>query len=306
MTKTAYMFPGQGAQFVPMGRDLYESFAVCRSVFDRAESACGLPIKKLCFEGPLEELSQTNFSQPALVATSIAALAAARETRLTQPDFMFGLSLGEYSALCAAGALSLEDTVRLVKIRGEAMQQAALQNPGGMSSIIGASHEDVLSVVEKASKFGVIGVANFNSPGQIVISGQISALDEADKLAAQLPRVRAIRLNVSGAFHSPLMKPAADILADAVEKFEWHEPCVPIVSNVSAEPVTNIPQIKANIIAQLTGSVLFDRSVVKLAELGVTKYIEIGPSKVLVGLLRRIDRNLIAVSKGTAEEVRLP
>ncbi|GAB4162166.1 MAG: ACP S-malonyltransferase [Planctomycetota bacterium] len=303
MSARAYMFPGQGAQTVGMGKDLCEEFPVALEVFERAESACGLPLRRLCFEGPMEELSQTANSQPALVTCSIAALEAARGKGLPSPDYVLGLSLGEYAALYAAGVLSLEDSVKLVHLRGAAMQKAAEAAGGTMTSILGASEEDVVAAVEKSSEFGVINTANFNCPGQVVISGEVKAIEAAEQILKSIPRVRVMRLNVSGAFHSQLMAPAAIELKAALDEVTWLEPEIPIVQNVCYAPVKSVDEIRRNLVAQVTGSVHFERSVNALIALGVVAFTEVGPGRVLAGLVRRTSRDVAIANLGLATEI---
>jgi [acyl-carrier-protein] S-malonyltransferase len=300
---SALMFPGQGAQFVGMAADLVEAHSIAREVFDRAEAACGLPLRKLCFEGPIEDLSQTVNSQPCIVTASIAALQVARASGLAAPDAVLGLSLGEYSALYAAGVLSLESAVALVHLRGCAMQKAATASPGAMASVMGADEASVNGIVERVAQAGVITVANYNCPGQYVLSGSVEAIDAASEAARALPRVRVIRLNVSGAFHSPLMAAAATELAQAIKRFDWHEPRVPVVQNVNFTPETNLDHIRHNLVAQLTGSVQFERSIRALAGQGIARFYEIGPGRVLSGLLKRIDPALTVSSHGTCAEL---
>ncbi|MFA4985086.1 MAG: ACP S-malonyltransferase [Candidatus Brocadiia bacterium] len=298
----AYIFPGQGAQFVGMGHDLYETFPVARKLLDEAETVTGIPLRHLCFEGPMDQLSDTAVSQPALVACSIAALEVAREMGIPKPAYVLGLSLGEYAALYAAGVLSSADAVGLVRQRGLAMKEAGAANPGTMTSVLGAEDAVIRDIVARAAEKGVINVANFNCPGQVVLSGAVPAIEFAEQLLSAVPRVRAIRLSVSGAFHSPLMKPAADKLALALERVEWHPPQVPVIQNVTGEAVGSVPEIKLNLVAQLTGSVQFEKSVNRAKQLGVDRLFELGPGKVLAGLVRRIDRNLPVINVGTATE----
>ena len=300
---SALMFPGQGAQFVGMAADLHETHSIAREVFDRAETACGLPLRKLCFEGPIEELSQTINSQPCIVTASIAALEVARTFGLPAPDAVLGLSLGEYSALYAAGVLSLESAVALVHLRGTAMQKAATASPGTMASVMGADEAAVNGIVENVAGTGIITVANYNCPGQYVLSGSVEAIEAASDAARALPRVRVIRLNVSGAFHSPLMSAAADELADAIQRFEWHEPQIPVIQNVNFTAETSLANIRHNLVAQLTGSVQFERSIRSLAGQGISRFYEIGPGRVLAGLLKRIDPALTVSSHGTCTEL---
>ncbi|MDZ7815558.1 MAG: ACP S-malonyltransferase [Planctomycetota bacterium] len=303
MPKNVFMFPGQGAQFTGMAKDLATHFAVARKVFDEAEEVAQMPIAKLCFEGPMEELSLTHNSQVALLTASVAALEVAREKGLAQPDYTLGLSLGEYTALYAAGVLSFADAVKLVKLRGAAMTEAAEEHPGSMTTLLGADESLAEEIVSKSSRFGVIGIANLNCPGQVVLSGQVAALENAEKLAAEARGVRFVRLKVSGAFHSPLMESAADKLRDALNEVEWHEPLCPVVQNVDHSPHTDVVSIRENLVLQLTGPVEFEKSLRLLLKKGVDTFYEIGPGKVLAGLLRRTERSRKPVTLGTVADM---
>lgn len=293
---TAWLFPGQGAQHVGMGHDLYRSFDVARKVFDLAEEASGLPLTKLCFEGPEDELNRTDICQPAIFTVSAAALAVLEEltdaaafARL-RPAYVAGLSLGEYSALYAAGAMDLPVAVRLLKLRGQYMQAAAAATPSGMVSLLGADAEVGEKVCHAARGDGVLVQANFNCPGQIVLSGSAAACKKAVEVAAECGASGAVELKVAGAFHSPLMQPAADRLAEALSEVEFRPPAYPVLSNVTAQPHTSNQEIRQRLLKQLTAPVLWQQCCEAMLGGGVDEFIEIGPGRVLAGLMRRIDR----------------
>lgn len=285
----AYVFPGQGAQFVGMGKDLYEASATARDLFEKANDILGFRITDLMFNGTDEDLRRTDITQPAVFLHSVITAIESGE----QPDMVAGHSLGEFSALVAAGALSFEDGLKLVAARAHAMQKACEIKPSTMAAIIALPDEKVEEILKGID--GVVVCANYNCPGQIVISGEIEAIDKACELLSAAGARRALKLKVGGAFHSPLMEPARAELAEAIEKTEFHTPMCPVYQNVDAKPHTDPAEIKANLVAQLTSPVRWTASVQNMIADGATEFIENGPGKVLQGLVSKIDRN-VAVS----------
>lgn len=285
----AYVFPGQGAQFVGMGKDLYEASATARDLFEKANDILGFRITDLMFNGTDEDLRRTDITQPAVFLHSVITAIESGE----QPDMVAGHSLGEFSALVATGALSFEDGLKLVAARAHAMQKACEIKPSTMAAIIALPDEKVEEILKGID--GVVVCANYNCPGQIVISGEIEAIDKACELLSAAGARRALKLKVGGAFHSPLMEPARAELAEAIEKTEFHTPKCPVYQNVDAKPHTDPAEIKANLVAQLTSPVRWTASVQNMIADGATEFIENGPGKVLQGLVSKIDRN-VAVS----------
>ena len=291
MGKRAALFTGQGAQKVGMGREACERCPQARELFDRAKDALGFDVARLCFEGPDEQLKLTEFQQPAIFVASMAAVAAwqADGSPGAPIEAAAGLSLGEYSALAFAGAIEFDDAARLVHQRGRFMNEAALANPGAMASVLGLDGGTLEALAAQAAAKGPITLANFNSPGQIVISGSDEAVDELCELARAAGAKRCVKLKVSGAFHSELMQPAADRLAAELAKTEIKPPRIPVIANVTAGPVEDPQQIRELLVKQLTNSVLWEQSMQKLIADGFNSFIEIGPGQVIAGLMRRID-----------------
>lgn len=293
--KKAYVFPGQGAQFVGMGKDLYENNANAREMFEKANDILGFRITDLMFEGTDEDLRRTDITQPAVFLHSVILAKAQEDEGEVAPDMTAGHSLGEFSALVAAGALNFEDGLRLVAARARAMQKACELTPSTMAAVIGLPDEKVEEIVDGVD--GVVVCANYNCPGQIVISGEESAIDEACKRLSEAGARRALKLKVGGAFHSPVMEPARAELAEAIENTQFHTPKCPVYQNVDAKPHTNPEEIKANLIAQLTAPVRWTQSVQQMVADGATEFVELGPGKVLQGLIAKIDRNATVSGK---------
>ncbi|TYR37088.1 ACP S-malonyltransferase [Sphingobacterium phlebotomi] len=286
--KTAYIFPGQGAQFVGMGQDLYNLNEETKSLFEKANDILGFRITDIMFSGTDEDLKQTKVTQPAIFLHSVILAKALGES--FQPAMVAGHSLGEFSALVAAGALSFEDGLRLVAKRANAMQKACEAQPSTMAAILGLDDETVEKVCAQVED--IVVAANYNCPGQLVISGSIEGVDKACVLLTEVGAKRALKLNVGGAFHSPLMEPAKVELQAAIEETEIKAPVCPIVQNVDAKPYTDPAQIKANLIAQLTGAVRWTQTVQQMLADGAEAFVEVGPGNVLQGLVKKVDRSV--------------
>jgi len=299
---TAYIFPGQGSQYVGMGKDLCEQFPVAKKYFDEADSVLGFSLSKICFEGPEDELKQTKNTQPAIFLHSVALW------NLLKPadaSMVAGHSLGEYSALVAAEAISFADAIKLVRLRGELMQKAGEENPGTMAAIVGLDTATVNEVTSKASEAGVVQAANFNSPGQIVISGSVAGVRKAMEIAKESGAKLAKELVVSGAFHSPLMQTAKDKLKRALDAVAIHDAKIPVYANVTAKPVQRASEIRNLLFEQVTSPVRWEESVNTMAANGATKFVEIGPGKVLQGLVKRTVANAEILGIDKASEVKL-
>lgn len=286
----AYVFPGQGAQTIGMGRELAEAYPAARAVFDEVDEALGENLSALVWEGDIETLTLTRNAQPALMATSVAAMRVleAEGFAVTDAAFVAGHSLGEYSALCAADAISLSDTARLLQIRGTAMQEAVPVGQGAMAAILGLDFATVDEIAREAAEDEVCQAANDNDPAQVVISGHKAAVERAAALAKERGAKRALMLPVSAPFHSALMQPAATVMADALAGVDIHEPAVPLVANVRAEAVLQPGAIRQLLVEQVTGAVRWRESVAFMAEQGVTEFWEIGAGKALSGMIKRI------------------
>ncbi|MDQ7778633.1 MAG: ACP S-malonyltransferase [Planctomycetota bacterium] len=305
-TRIAFLFPGQGAQYAGMGKDLCERFEAARSIFKRGNDALGFDLAKLCLEGPEEELAKTDISQPAIFLTSAAALAAMQEKlgdRQPRPGAAAGLSLGEYTALYAAGALDFETAIQLVRKRGLFMQAACDAARSGMCSVLGLSRPQIDQVCRFAEAHGVICAANFNAPGQIVISGEIKALEAASARAKELGAKRSIPLKVAGAFHSPLMRPASVHLNAELATTRFAAPAFPVVSNVSASFVSTADGAREGLAKQIVSSVMWEDSMRALREREFSRFYEIGPGKTLAGLMKKIDETATVINVGTVQEL---
>jgi len=302
--KVAYVFPGQGSQWVGMGRDLYDNFDSAKEVFKQADQVLGFPLSELCFEGPEDELRQTINVQPAIVTVSLAclevALVAAGSNGLPPPTFVAGHSLGEYTALAAAKVLDFATTVYLARERGRLMHEAGLRQPGGMAAIIGL---DEASLAEVCSETDT-RMANINCPGQLVISGARENLTQAVDLAKSRGAYRAIPLKVSGAFHTPLMQSAVDGMSEVLAPLSFQQPQVPIIANTTAQPMTTTEEVKAELLRQLCNGIQWQRSIEYMINNGVSTFIEIGPGKVLSGLIKRINRNVEPLNIGDVPTIK--
>ncbi|MDF2906944.1 MAG: fabD [Herbinix sp.] len=291
MGKIAFLFAGQGAQYIGMGKELYEAYPVCRTVFEEASDSLGFDIAKLIFEGTKEELDLTENTQPAVVTMSLAAYQAVREHGIV-PDVVAGLSLGEYSALTAGGAFTLAQVIPIVRKRGRFMQEAVPAGIGKMCAVLNLSEDKIREACEEAKSFGIVEPANFNCPGQIVIGGEIKAVDEAARLAKEKGAMKTIDLAVSAPFHTSMLKPAADRLKLELDQVQLGELMTPVICNVSADYTLHSDQVKDLLYQQVMSSVLWEQTIRQMIADGVTDFIEIGPGKTLSGFVKKIDRGL--------------
>ena len=297
----AFVFPGQGSQYCGMGRDIFEAFPAARTMMERANELLGYSITDIMFSGSEEELRQTKYTQPAIFLHSIAVATLIGSKDITMTA---GHSLGEYTALCFAGAIGFDDALRIVAKRGDLMQNAGIQNPGTMAAIIGMPDNALDSLLAEAGREGIIQAANFNSPGQVVLSGDIAAVKKAVELAPSKGSRMAKELVVSGAFHSPLMKPAEHELSAALDLIDIKPAAIPVCMNAIAQPVTSAADIRKNLILQLTSSVLWTQSIETMIQNGITEFVEIGPQKVLQGLIKRIDKTVTARGVDNAADIQ--
>jgi len=302
--KVAYVFPGQGSQWVGMGYDLYETFAAAKAVFEQADEALGLPLTSLCFGGPEDKLRQTINAQPAIVTVSFACLKAMQEesgnNELPPPVFLAGHSLGEYTVLAAAGVLDFATTVYLARERGRLMHEAGQKKPGGMAAIIGLDEALLAEVCQETDT----RIVNINCPGQLVISGAAENITKATSLAKSRGAPRAIPLQVSGAFHTSLMQSAVDGMAEIIATLPFSNPAIPIIANTTAQPLTTADLIKEELLRQLCNCVQWQRSIEYMIDNGVSTFVEIGPGKVLTGLIKRINKNVKLINIGDVQAVK--
>lgn len=296
MSKIAFVFPGQGAQAVGMGKDAYDSIPASRQAYDRADEVLGFPLTDLIFNGPEAELKKTANTQPALLTTSVA-LYEAFKSKGIQPDYVAGHSLGEYSALVVAGVLSFDDAVAIVRARGQFMEEAVPGGQGAMAAVLGAEREALSALCESVSAdIGPVELANINCPGQIVISGSSEGVSAVAERGKEAGAKRVIPLEVSGPFHSSLMKSASAKLSDALQNLSWNDAKVPVVANVTAKAVTDAEQIRTLLVEQVHSPVLWEDSIRWLIEHGVDTFVEIGSGTVLAGLIKKIDRSVRVIS----------
>lgn len=302
----AFVFPGQGAQTIGMGKALADAYPAAKAIFDEVDEALGESLSQLIWEGDIETLTLTQNAQPALMATSMATMRAleAEGVTIEKAAFVAGHSLGEYSALAAAGAISVTDTARLLRTRGQAMQSAVPVGEGAMAAILGLDLDAVRAVAEEAAQGEVCQAANDNDPTQVVVSGAKAAVERAAVIAKEKGAKRAVMLPVSAPFHCALMQPAADAMAEALAGVEIKSPAVPLIANVRADAVTSPDEIRQLLVEQVTGSVRWRESVQAMAAKGVTEFWEIGAGKALSGMIRKIDRALASRQIGTPEEAK--
>ncbi|MBO1324166.1 ACP S-malonyltransferase [Acetobacter sp. TBRC 12305] len=307
MTVYAFVFPGQGSQSVGMGQDLAQAFPAARAVFEEVDEALGEHLSKIIFEGPMDTLTSTENAQPALMAMSMAVLAVLEQDGgldlASKATLLAGHSLGEYTALAAGRALGIAQAAKLLRLRGQAMQKAVPAGEGGMAALIGATLAQAEEICQQVGKTGRVEIANDNGGGQIVLSGAMAGIDAAIALAKEMKIKRAVKLPVSAPFHSSLMKPAEDVMAEALADADIAAPIVPVIANVTAARETDADTIRRNLVQQVTGRVRWHESVSAMVGMGIDTFVEIGAGKVLSGLVRRIDPEVSALSIGTPADI---
>jgi len=302
MTRTAYVFPGQGSQYVGMGRDFFENFTLASEMYEKANSILGYELSAICFQGPEETLKETRYTQPALYIHSMIVATLLKEKGI-QAAAVAGHSLGEFSALGVAGAYDFGVGLKLVHERGTLMHNAADACQGSMAAIIGLDAEVVIGLCREAQPKGMVQAANFNSPGQVVISGSVEGVERAIALARNEGAKRALKLPVSGAFHSPLMQPAAEQFYKVLDPMTFSDPRIPVYANVTAQAYTSGAEIPDLLCRQLTHSVRWIETIENMVTNGITRFIEVGPGKVLAGLIKRINKEVEIISAGTVEDI---
>lgn len=303
MGKIAFLFPGQGAQYVGMGKELYQNIDVCKDVFDEADRALGFPLSKMCFEGPKSELDSTENTQPAVLTMSIAVLRVLQKNGI-KADVTAGLSLGEYSALVASGVLNFTQAVQLVKKRGKYMQEAVPIGIGGMAAIIGLDEEDLRIICDECKTSGIVELANLNCPGQIVIAGEVDAVELACEKAKSSGARKTVKLSVSGPFHTSMLKPAADKLEKELKNIQLEDFNIPVITNVTGEVVKSKDDVKPYLKKQVMSTVLFEKSIRNMIDMGVDKFVEVGPGRALSGFVKRIDRKLTILNIQDLESLK--
>ncbi|MBI9073683.1 MAG: ACP S-malonyltransferase [Melioribacteraceae bacterium] len=296
MGKRAFLFPGQGAQYVGMAKDIYENNDLAKELINKADVAADVNLSEIMFDGPMDKLKMTDITQPAIFVHSVVLSALIKSFK---PDMVAGHSLGEYSALVAAGSISFEQAVKLVRFRGQGMLQAGIDNPGTMAAVLGMGNDKLEEICKTASEKGVVQCANFNSPGQVVISGSVDGVHTAMELAKEAGSRMVKELVVSGAFHSPLMQSAKDSLKEKLDEASFNDAQIPVYANVTAKPVTDKEEIKTLLFEQVTSPVRWEETIKNMIADGATEFVEIGPGKVLQGLVKRIDKsvNIIGIDK---------
>ena len=304
MSSTAFIFPGQGSQYPGMGKDLADTFPVARQIFEEADDALGLKISAICFSGSEDDLKLTANTQPAILTASIAVLRVVEQETGLKACFLAGHSLGEYSALVCSGTLSFADAVRTVRARGTFMQEAVPVGTGTMAAMLSIEKDELEDICREASQGEVVSAANFNSPGQIVIAGNVAAVNRAIEIAKGRGFRKSMLLPVSAPFHCALMKPAADRLSATLDAIQLSEMRLPVVANATADPNNDRLQVKPLLVTQVCAPVLWEQSVLNMAAQGVTKFVEIGPGKVLSGLVKRISKEVEAANIGDLDGLK--
>ena len=304
MSKTAFIFPGQGSQYPGMGKEFAENFPVARQLFEEADDALGLKLSAICFSGSEEELKLTANTQPAILTASIAILRVVEQETGLKADCLAGHSLGEYSALVGSGALTFADAVRTVRARGTFMQEAVPVGTGTMAAMLSVEKEELEEICREAAQGEVVSAANFNSPGQIVIAGSVAAVNRAIEIAKARGFRKSMLLPVSAPFHCALMKPAADRLTTVLDAVTLSDMLLPVVANATALPNSDKSQIKPLLVTQVCAPVLWEQSVMAMAALGVSRFVEIGPGKVLSGLVKRISKEVVIANVGDLDGLK--